>query len=181
MNLIQVTREFADEEKCLDYLEQRRWPNGIRCPVCGSDKYSIITRKTQTKNKRDRFYACLEPTCKHRFSSTAGTLFHGSHIPLRTWFMAITIIMDAKKGMSARQLQQHLGIGSYRTAWFMVHRIRKAMEEHVFFSNGTIEMDETYVGGKTIRRGRSPRPKDTVMGIVQRGGKVKFKHIGRGV
>lgn len=127
MNLIDVNKSFATEDQCLDFLEGMRWPDGVRCPVCGADKVSRITRKTVSKNKRDRHYACLEPTCKHRFSATAGTVFHRSHLSLTKWFMAIAIVMDAKKGMSALQLQQHLGIGSYRTAWYMVHRIRKAM------------------------------------------------------
>jgi len=127
MNLIDTTKAFATEDHCLDFLEEMRWPSGVRCPVCGGDKVSRIVRKTASKNKRDRFYACLEPSCNHRFSATAGTVFHRSHLPLEKWFMAIAIVMDAKKGMSALQLQQHLGIGSYRTAWYMVHRIRKAM------------------------------------------------------
>jgi len=163
MNLIQVTREFATEDQCLDFLEQNRWPDGVRCPVCGNNKISRIIRESKTKNKRTRHFACLEPTCKHRFSPTVGTIFHGSHISLRIWFMAITIVMDAKKGMSANQLKEHLGIGSYRTAWYMVHRIRKAMvDEFPTKLNGVVEVDETYIGGKSKRRHRVPieqRPK----------------------
>jgi ISXO2-like transposase domain/Transposase zinc-ribbon domain len=181
MNLIQVTREFATEDQCLDYLEHSRWPEGVRCPVCGNDKISRITRESKTKNKRTRQFACLEPTCKHRFSPTVGTIFHGSHIPLRTWFMAITIVMDAKKGMSANQLKEHLGIGSYRTAWYMVHRIRKAMvDEFPAKLSGIVEVDETYIGGKSKRRGvgRPPRPKkDMVIGMRERGGRVRFFHV----
>ncbi len=182
MNLIQVTREFATEGQCLDFLEQRRWPEGVRCPVCGNDRISRITRESKTKNKRTRQFACLEPTCKHRFSPTVGTIFHGSHIPLGTWFMAITIVMDAKKGMSARQLQEHLGIGSYRTAWYMVHRIRKAMvDEFPTKLNGVVDVDETYIGGRAKRRHRKPiepRPKkDMVIGMRERGGRVRFFHV----
>jgi transposase-like protein len=181
MNLIDVTKSLGTEEQCLDFLERMRWPDGVRCPLCGADKVSRITRKTVSKNKRDRFYACLEPTCNHRFSVTAGTVFHRSHLPLPKWFMAMAIVMDAKKGMSALQLQQHLGIGSYRTAWYMVHRIRKAMVD-LFPTklSGIVEVDETYIGGKSIRRGvgRKPRPKkDMVIGMRERGGRVRFFHV----
>src|SRR5208282_110246 len=183
MNLIDVTKSLATEEQCLDFLEHMRWPQGMRCPVCGGEKISRITRTVNEtkKNKRPRLYACLEPTCKNRFTSTAGTVFHRSHLPLSTWFMAIAIVMDAKKGMSAVQLQEHLGIGSYRTAWYMVHRIRKAMVE-LFPTklSGTVEVDETYIGGKARRRGvaRKPRPKkDMVIGMRERGGRVRFFHV----
>jgi transposase-like protein len=183
MNLIDVNKSFATEDQCLDFLEVMRWPDGVRCPVCGADKVSRINRKTASKNKRDRFYACLEPTCNHRFSATAGTVFHRSHLPLTKWFMAIAIVMDAKKGMSALQLQQHLGIGSYRTAWYMVHRIRKAMVE-LFPTklSGIVEVDETWIGGKSQRRGKDRRSswresKDAVIGMRERGGRVRFFHV----
>ena len=182
MNLIEVTQEFATEEQCLEYLARSRWPDGVRCPICGNNEVKKIVRKTLTENKRPFTFACLEPTCKHRFSPTVGTIFHGSHIPLRTWFMAITIVMDAKKGMSARQLQEHLDIGSYRTAWYMVHRIRKAMvDEFPTKLSGIVEVDETYIGGKAKRRHRKPlgeRPKkDMVIGMRERGGRVRFFHV----
>ena len=180
MNLIQVANEFATEEQCLDYLTASRWPNGVRCPVCGNDKVLKIIRKTRTENKRPYQFACQEPTCKHRFTPTVGTIFHGSHIPLRLWFLAITIVMDAKKGMSANQLKEHLGIGSYRTAWYMVHRIRKAMTDEINLKlTGVVEIDETYIGGKSKRRGiAKPRPKkDMVIGMRERGGRLRFFHV----
>ena len=185
MNLIDVTKSLGTEDQCLDFLERMRWPNGIRCPLCGADKISRITRKTVSKNKRDRFYACLESTCKHRFSATAGTVFHRSHLPLTKWFMATAIVMDAKKGVSALQLQQHLGIGSYRTAWYMVHRIRKAMVD-LFPTklSGIVEVDETYIGGKAKRRGKRRdgrttwrEKKDMVIGMRERGGRGRFFHV----
>ena len=183
MNLIQVTREFATEEQCLDYLVQSRWPNGVQCPICQSVDVKKIVRKTLTENKRPFTFACQ--SCKHRFSPTMGTIFHGSHIPLRTWFMAVTIVMDAKKGMSANQLKEHLNIGSYRTAWYMVHRIRKAMVDDVQTKlgsgYGTVEIDETYIGGKAKRRHRKLEPwrdkKDMVIGMRERGGRVRFFHV----
>ena len=193
MNLIDVTKSLGTEDQCLDFLEHMRWPTGVRCPVCGGDKISTITRTVdptkkrseKKQNKRTRLYACLEPTCKNRFTSDSGTVFHGSHLPLTTWFMAIAIVMDAKKGMSALQLQQHLGIGSYRTAWYMVHRIRKGMVE-LFPTKmkGIVEIDETYIGGKSKRRGKQRdgrktwhEKKDTVIGMRERGGRVRFFHV----
>lgn len=183
MNLIDTTKAFATEEQCLEFLEKMRWPEGVRCPVCGNQNISRITRKSASKNKRDRFYACLEPTCKHRFSATAGTVFHRSHLPLQKWFLAIAFVVDAKKGVSANQLKEHLGIGSYRTAWYMVHRIRKAMVE-LFPTklSGIVEVDETYIGGKAKRRHRKDnrtwhQEKDMVIGMRERDGRVRFFHV----
>jgi transposase-like protein len=199
MNLIDVTTQFATDEQCLAYLEQMRWPDGVRCPVCGNDRISKITRKTVSKNKRGQIYQCLEQTCKQQFSATSGTIFNDSHLPLNKWFMALAIVVDAKKGISANQLKQHLGIGSYRTAWYMTHRIRKAMEDGTGLLSGTVEIDETWIGGKSKRRGgraRSQKPRsekfDMVIGMRERSttpqkdgrakktGRVKFVHIADG-
>jgi hypothetical protein len=188
MNLIDVTKQFPSDDECLAYIEQMRWPDGVvRCPVCGNDGISRITRKSQTKNVRRKLYQCLEPTCKQQFSATSGTIFNDSHLPLHKWFMALAIVVDAKKGISANQLKEHLGIGSYRTAWYMTHRIRKAMEDDSgSLLHGTVELDETYIGGKTKRRGKSrnEKPKserfDLVLGMRERKGRVKFVHIADG-
>jgi hypothetical protein len=199
MNLIDVTQQFPTDEECLKYIEQMRWPDGIvRCPICGCDRISKITRTNviksgekageRSKNVRKSLYQCLETTCKQQFSATSGTIFNDSHLPLYKWFMALAIVVDAKKSISANQLKEHLGIGSYRTAWYMAHRIRKAMEdENEPFNKlrGIVEIDETYVGGKTRRRfGRSKenqRPRaekfDMVLGMRERGGRVKYVHI----
>lgn len=189
MNLIDVTKNFATEEQCLDFLERMRWPKGVRCLACESTNLSKITRtvdetktrKEKKQNKRTRLYACLE--CGKRFTPTVGTIFEKSHLPLPIWFMAIAIVMDAKKGMSALQLKEHLGIGSYRTAWYMVHRIRKAMVE-LFPTklSGIVEVDETYIGGKSKRRHRKDtrtwhHKKDMVIGMRERGGRVRFFHV----
>jgi transposase-like protein/predicted RNA-binding Zn-ribbon protein involved in translation (DUF1610 family) len=184
MNLIDVTKQFATEEQCLAYLEAMRWPDGVRCPVCGNNKISRITRKSRSKNVRKSLYQCLEPTCKQQFSATAGTIFADSHLPLQKWFMALAIVVDAKKGISANQLKQHLGIGSYRTAWYMAHRIRKAMEGNGSLLSGVVEVDETYIGGKAKRRGQRARNQktrsekfDMVVGMREREGRVKFVHV----
>jgi hypothetical protein len=188
MNLIDVTQKFPTDEECLKYIEQMRWPDGVvRCPTCGCDHISRITRKSATKNVRKSLYQCLEPTCKQQFSATSGTIFNDSHLPLYKWFMALAIVVDAKKSISANQLKEHLGIGSYRTAWYMAHRIRKAMVEETgpFIQlRGIVEIDETYIGGKSKRRGgraRNQKPRsekfDMVLGMRERGGRVKFVHI----
>jgi transposase-like protein len=191
MNLIDVTQQFKTDDDCLLYLESMRWPDGIRCPVCGCNRISNIARKSgivtrgktkgqERKNRRTRIYQCLEETCKQQFSATAGTIFNDSHLPLTKWFLALALVVDAKKGMSAKQLQEHLGIGSYRTAWYMAHRIRKAMENTGSAEmTGIVEMDETYLGGK-IRNKSWRRPeyntKQVVVGMKQRGGKLRFFH-----
>lgn len=186
MNLIDATKQLGADEQCLAYLEQMRWPDGVRCPVCGNDKISRITRKSATKNVRKSLYQCLESTCKQQFSATSGTIFNDSHLPLHKWFMALAIVVDAKKGISANQLKQHLGIGSYRTAWYMAHRIRKAMEDNSgMMLSGTVEVDETWIGGKAKRRGgtgpknQKPRKEkfDMVLSMRERKGRVKFVHI----
>jgi len=188
MNLIDVSRELATDEQCLAFLEKQRWPDGVvRCPTCGNDKISRVTRKSVTKNRRAQVYQCLEPTCKQQFSATNGSIFHDSHLPLHKWFMAIALIVDAKKGISAKQLQKHLGIGSYKTAWYVCHRVRKAMvDANPTPLTGVVEMDETYIGGKAIRRfQKQPKPKppkDMVVAIRERStknskGRVRFFHV----
>ncbi|MGO9086505.1 MAG: IS1595 family transposase [Candidatus Sulfotelmatobacter sp.] len=194
MNLLDVTKKLQTEDQCLDFIERVRWPDGkIRCVECGNDKVSRITRtvdpsksrQEKKQNKRTRLYACLEPTCKHRFTPTVGTLFHDSHLPLTKWFMAVALIVHAKKGMSAKQVQRHLGV-NYRTAWYMGHRIRKAMHTGALITpapesrpkmKGIVEVDETWVGGKVRGKGKGHENKEIVMGIRERGGDLRLFHI----
>ena|ERR1700676_4226972 len=189
MNLIDVIKSLQTEDQCLDFLERRRWPNGVRCPQCGNDKVSRITRtvdlsksRTEKKqNKRPRLYACLESTCQYRFTPTVGTMFHDSHLPLTKWFAAVALIVHAKKGMSAKQMERHLAV-SYRTAWYMGHRIRKAMAETGGITgpklSGTVELDETYVGGKQKGKGvyYGKKSKAVVVGLRERGGELRLVH-----
>jgi len=177
MRLIEVNKAFATDEQCLAYLEHKRWPNGVRCTVCGAREVSKITRKTASKNKRAQVYQCLEKTCKSQFSATNGTIFHDSHLPLAKWFTAIALIVDAKKGMSALQLSRHLAC-NYRTAWYLSHRIREAMDEPDGLKlTGTVEIDETYIGGKQRDHKSKLKNKDVVLGIRQRGGPLKLVQI----
>jgi transposase-like protein/uncharacterized protein YlaI len=194
MNLLDVTKNLQTEDQCLDFIEKVRWPDGkVRCIQCGSDNLSRITRtvdETKTRsqkkqNKRTRLYACLEPTCKHRFTPTVGTLFHDSHLPLTKWFMAVALVVHAKKSMSAKQIERHLGI-NYRTAWYMGHRIRKAMSDGGPIVTpvasrpklkGVVELDETWIGGKTHGQGAGHTNKEIVMGIRERGGDLRLFHV----
>jgi transposase-like protein len=169
MNLIDVARAFDTEDKCWDYLEKMRWPSGVACVKCGSTHVSKFTGKGKTGKAR-RLYECMEKECSHQFSPTSGTIFHDSHLPLSKWFLAISLYCDGKKSVSALQLQRHLGLGSYRTAWHLGHRIRKAIEQSSDFFSGVVEIDETFIGGRyDKRRKRGQHDKQAVMGFVQRG------------
>ena len=173
------------EDDCREYLARKRWPNGPVCPKCGAPDAYTITRKKPGKNVNRHLYKCK--ACKRQFSVRAGTIFEDSKIPLRDWFMAIHVMCASKKGMSAHQLHRQLGI-SYKGAWFMCHRIREAMREKGTrpLLTGTIEADETYVGGKArgARVARSRRAVETgkagsitnkvvVFGLLQRGGEAR--------
>jgi len=182
MNLIDLQQTFRTDDDALEYLAKLRWPEGVRCVTCGTDKVKQYASPT-TKQPTRKIYQCQEPTCKQQFTATAGTIFHDTHLPLTKWFAALALITDAKKGISAKQLQRHLGT-SYKAAWYLAHRIRKAMEETGGLLTGTVEIDETYVGGKSIRRSnrgnRRYEMKDAVVGMVERGGRLRFRHIGKG-
>jgi len=178
MNVIEVNDKLRSDEQCLAYLESRRWPDGVRCVTCGCDKISRITSKSKKQAIR-KLYQCLEPSCKQQFTATSGTLFHDSHLPLHKWFLAMAFMTQAKKGMSAKQLQAHLGLKSYQTAWYLCHRIRKAMEEIGGSPlGGIVEVDETHVSGRyDRRRKRGPWETTIVAGMVERGGRVRTQKI----
>ena len=177
MKLIDVTRQFKTDDDCLDYIEKMRWPNGeIGCVHCGEiGRISRITREAKGKNKRTRLYQCL--ACGKQFSATSGTIFNDTHLPLTKWFLAIALICEAKKGISACQLQRHLGV-NYRTAWHLAHRIREAMQESGFeFLTGTVEVDETYMTPRKPRKGHPKVKKQeemVVLGMRQRGGPLRL-------
>src|SRR5208337_1559601 len=137
MNLIQLIEQFRDEDQCRKALERMKWPDGIKCPRCGSEKISRIY-------KRDQFDC---DSCHYHFSVTAGSIFHDSHLPLWKWFLATYLMVESKKGMSANQMKRTLSV-SYKTAWYLCHRIRKAMlevnPERIGADGGIVELDETY-------------------------------------
>lgn len=167
MNLPKLVERFGSEDKCRAYLEELRWPNGVECPRCQSKKISRLAERKQ--------YECSE--CRYQFSVTAGTIMHDSHLPLWKWFLAIYLIVESKKGISAKQLQRMLDT-SYKTAWYLHHRIRDAMgsgDERTL--RGIIEADETWHGGKKRGRGSGPynSGKKVVLGAVERGGEVRIR------
>jgi len=169
MNLVQLIQDFTNDDECLQYLEELRWPDGVKCPRCSSDSISRITTRGQLDCN----------SCRYRFSVTSGTIFHDTHLPLSKWFLTVYMMIESKKGMSAKQIERSMGIGSYRTAWFLCHRIRGAMRDaYPFPLRGIVEVDETYVGGKTKGMGRGYRGNKTaVVGAVQRGGKIALQVI----
>lgn len=173
LTLDTILTNFATDEKARKFLEVWLWPNGPTCPRCGTnDKARIAKTKANKKcGTREGLYRCNN--CVRTFTVTVGTIFEDSHIPLRKWLVAWFLICSSKKGMSSLQLQRILGLGSYRSALFMSHRIRHAMEETTFSDklDGTVEVDETYVGGKTKGMGRGYRGnKSAVVSLVQRDG-----------
>jgi transposase-like protein len=175
MKLIDVTEQFGTDAKCGAYLEAMRWPKGVACVHCGVLNVSTITRKTAGDNKRDRIYQCLEKECGKQFSATSGTIFNDTHLPLTKWFLAIALICEAKKGISAKQVQRHLGV-NYRTAWHLCHRIREAMKEGGLLT-GVVETDETYMSRRKPRKGKPYVKKentDVVLGMIERGGKLRL-------
>jgi transposase-like protein len=176
VKLIDVHKQFNTEDKCLDYLEAMRWPSGVCCIKCGSLNVSKITREAKGRNKRLRIYQCLEKECKHQFSATSGTIFSDTHLPLEKWFLAIALVCEAKKGISACQVKRHLGV-NYRTAWHLCHRIRAAMLDGGGMLGGVVEADETYIGPRRPRKGRpyvKKDRKDVVLGMIERGGRLRL-------
>ncbi|CCV04318.1 transposase [Mesorhizobium metallidurans STM 2683] len=181
---------YHDADKAREHLEAIHWPHGPFCPHCGNANPERIT-KLAGKSTRPGVYKCNE--CRAPFSVTVGTVFERSKIGLHKWVLASHLYASSKKGMSAHQLHRMLGV-TYKTAWFMAHRIREAMKEDVK-SNGplggegkTIEADETYYGRREdgyvspLRRGqpylkRKKPMKNAVIGLVERGGKARMFHV----
>ena len=174
-NFLDIAKLDADQAR--DYLEKLRWPTGAVCPHCGSiEAYSLKPKNDSKRPVRNGVYKCKY--CRRQFTVTVATLFEGSHVPLNKWLMAVSLMCSSKKGMSAHQLHRMLGV-TYKTAWFMSHRIRYAMEQPALQEKlqGIVEVDETYVGGKPRKKysGKSGRgtKKTPVVSLVQRGGDVK--------
>lgn len=168
------------EEQARDNLERIRWPLGAVCSHCGSKAVTKLNNKASSgRKKREGLYKCR--TCRKQFTVTTKTIFESSHISIKTWLMAFSFICAAKKSVSAHQLHRMLGV-TYKTAWFMCHRIREVMKFEPLRSAlaGTIEADETFIGGKISNQKKlKGKPKDfnktAVIALVERNGRVRTK------
>ncbi len=165
MTITDVFRLYSTDEHCRELLKRLRWPDGVTCPRCHHKSVSYVS--TQKK------FECVK--CEYQFSVLSNTIFHDTHLPLDKWFLATYLICESRKGHSANQMKRVLGV-SYKTAWYLCHRIRAAMvEAQKEKLTGTVEVDETYVGGRERgkKRGRGTK-KEIVVGIRQRGGPLRF-------
>jgi transposase-like protein len=174
---------FHDDQKAREYLESVRWPNGPVCPHCGvmGDHPAIEGKGGKAGTKaRPGLYMCSD--CRQQFTVTVGTVFERSKIPLSKWLLAAYLLCSSKKGISAHQLHRTLGV-TYKTAWFLAHRIRHAMSDQggglLGSGGGVVEADETYIGRKPGRKMAKAGAghKNTVFALVERGGKVRSQHI----
>lgn len=144
---------FPNEDACVAYLVAHRWPDGIRCPRCESERvYRLKTMKWK--------WEC--PDCAvgnaYRFSHLVGTIFENTNVDLRQWFKVIHLMLTSKKGISALQIQRFMGFGSYKTAWYLCHRVRAALQDKEFKKlMGIVEVDETCVGGKAASKNKDKR------------------------
>lgn len=176
----EMTALFADEKAARVYLETLRWSGKPYCPHCGVEgAYRLEAKQGSTKPVRDGVYKCK--TCRKQFTVTVGTIFEGSHVPLNKWLYAIHLMCSAKKGVSANQLSRTLGI-TYKSAWFMCHRIRFAMTQEPLAQmlGGIVEADETYVGGKVSGRGLGPHAsgnKTIVFSMIERDGDARTQTV----
>jgi transposase-like protein len=175
-----IAPQYQNEDTARAYLEARLWPEGPICPHCGVIEESTKLDREEGSDTHGRkgLYQCN--SCRKQFTVTVGTIFEDSKIPLHKWLMAFHLMCSSKKGVSALQLQRELELGSYRSAWFMCHRIRWAMTQspmaEALKMKGVIEADETYVGGREKGRAGMPGPsskKTPVLALLERGGNVR--------
>jgi transposase-like protein len=168
MALLEMLNKYSTDDKCREILTKLRWPEGVRCPRCNEDRVFWIQDRKQ--------FECS--SCSYQFSVTTGTIFNDTHLPLQKWFAATYLLCESKKGMSACQVQRTLGM-SYKTAWYLCHRVRSAMAQaYKPMLDGKVEMDATYVGGVNRGKGRIARVdnKEVVIGIRKRNGDLRFFH-----
>src|SRR3989442_13363209 len=160
-------------EKCRETLMDHRWPDGVKCLKCQSENVAPVHER--------KVHVCY--SCRYQFSVTVGTIFLDSHLPLTKWFLVTYLMTESRKGISANQVKRMLGI-SYKTAWYLCHRIRAAMTEAQHKMTGTVEIDETYVGGKRHGHKGQLKSKAPVIGIRERGGHLHFikaEHINQNI
>lgn len=178
--LQQAIVHFANPDNCLAFMVERRWPNGVVCPICGSKDVRFISTR--------RLWECKSQHPKRQFSAKVGTIFEDSALPLDKWLIAIWLVANCKNGVSSYEVGRALGV-TQKSAWFMLHRIRLAMQTQSFLKLGgrgsEVEVDETFIGGKArhmhhdVHHRRivvgGPHDKTVVMGILERGGEVRTK------
>ncbi len=168
INLISLVDKYHDEDDCRAYLEELRFPDGVVCPHCKSKSISRV--------ETYHIFECR--SCGYQFSVITGTIFMDTHLPLWKWFTAIYLMIESKKGISANQMKRTLGV-SYKTAWYLCHRIRNAMSNGASsLLKGIVEVDETWVGGKTEGMGHGYKGnKALAVGAVQRDGDIALESI----
>jgi transposase-like protein len=183
--LIEAVTYFSNIDNCIDYLANRRWPKGVTCPTCGRADVSYVPSR--------RLWQCKTRHPKNQFSVKTGTLIEDSPLGLDKWMPVMWMVANCKNGVSSWEIHRSLGV-SQKTAWFMLHRIRLGMQDSFYGSklgggSGEIEVDETFIGGKarnmhkSVRarrisgRGRHMADKTAVMGILERGGKIRTQII----
>jgi transposase-like protein len=169
---------YHDEDAARSQLEAIRWPDGPYCPYCGSfDRVKLTAPPPKAKGAG--WYHCQD--CRRKFTVRVGSIFHRSHVPLHKWLLGFRLMAGSKKGFSAHQMHRTLKV-DYKTAWFLEHRIRACMGDPDPAPLGGegkfVESDETFVGGKARNRAyREPAPKKAVVSLVERGGKVRSRHV----
>lgn len=162
---MKLIEDFGSDDECREYLTKLRWPNGMACLKCGSTAVTDLP-------KRD-LHQCSD--CRYQFSVTTDTIMHDSHLPLRKWMVAIYLIVESKKSLSAAQLGRTINV-QYKTAWYLAQRIRKALKTPGALLSGIIEVDETWIGGKVEGKGKGyTGNKTVVVGAIQRGGEVRME------
>lgn len=180
LNLVSLAKKYSDECKARSLLESLRWPNGVVCPHCQNHTekaiYKIQPQAGSRKPSRTGLYKC--GACRKQFTVTVGTIFEDSHIPISKWLMAIFIMCSSKKAVSSHQLHRMLGL-TYKTSWFMAHRLRYAMGDDPTGGiklNGVVEVDETFVGGKGEIHTKFAR-QTPVVALIEQGGSMKARVV----
>jgi transposase-like protein len=161
VNLVNLIQQFNSEDKCRNYLEALRWPEGVLCPRCECESVSKLEARNQ--------YECN--SCRYQFSVTSGTIMHDTHLPLWKWFLTVYMIVESKKAVSANQIKRMVEV-SYKTAWYLCHRIREALLQPHALLTGVVEIDESFLDSS------KPGPlknRPLLMGAVERGGRVAIK------